>query len=128
MTKTKRRKGPAPGTAYPNIKRSRIGAKIACLRRERGISQVQLAEKTGLTSRMISFYERETDGIPPMRLEKIAQVLGTSIDELLNGEAKTINLEVNRAFLKRLELAKTLPEQKQKILSDMIDEMSGRKE
>jgi hypothetical protein len=73
-------------------------------------------------------YERETDGIPPMRLEKIAQVLGTSVDELLNSQAKTINLEVNRAFLKRLELAKKLPEHKQKILSQMIDEMTDKKD
>lgn len=123
MTKHKKRKGPAPGTAYPNVKRSKIGEKIACLRRERGISQVQLAEKTGLTARMVSFYERETDDIPPIRLEKIAKVLGTTVDELLNGQAKRINLEVNKAFLRRLELAKSLPAQKQKILSDMIDEM-----
>jgi transcriptional regulator with XRE-family HTH domain len=123
----KKKKGPAPGTLYKNVRRTQMGMRLASLRRTRGLSQVELAALTGLTQRAVSYYERESETIPSHHLQKIAKALSVSTDEILSHKPDQKDIEANRAFLRRLEIAKTLPEPKQKILSDMIDEMTGKK-
>lgn len=55
---------------------------VTRFRKQRGLSQYDLAEKTGLSRRMISHYE--TEGIlPPMeKLELLAEALGVKIPAL----------------------------------------------
>ena len=124
MTTTRKRKGPVPGTIYARIKRPPTGEKILALRRERGLSQTDLARKTGLSKRMVSFYERESANIPAPKLEFIAKALSVSIDELMGYHPNPLSLETNRSFLKKLDKAKRLPPEKQKIIADMITTLS----
>ena len=121
MSKTKKKKGPAPGTLYKNVTRTESGKKLAALRRSRGLTQSELAKRTGLTQRVISYYERESETIPSQHLRKIAHALNVTTDKILGYETEPTNLEINRAFLRRLEIAKTLPPKKQKIINDLID-------
>jgi transcriptional regulator with XRE-family HTH domain len=123
MSKAKKKRGPAPGTVYTKMKRTPIGTRIVSFRREKGFSQTDLAAKTGLTKRMISFYESRCEAIPINKLQRIAQALGIGLDELVNGNTNPTNLTTSRALLKRLETAKTLPEEKQKALIHVIDSM-----
>jgi transcriptional regulator with XRE-family HTH domain len=123
----KKKHGPIPGTQYKNIRRTKLGSNIAAARRLRGISQETLAEKTGISSRMISYYERESENIPANKLLKIAEALKVTTDQLLNETPDTTNLETSRALLKRIETLKQLPNVKQKVILDMIDQLSGKK-
>ena len=125
--KSKKRKGPAPGTLYKNVKRTELGMSIAAFRRERGFTQQTLADVTGLTKRMISYYERESETIPSNHMKKIASALKVSIDDLINRKPTNSVLTLNRSFLRKLEVAKTLPEKEQKIISDMIDSLARKK-
>lgn len=122
---SKRKHGPAPGTQYKNITRTKLGASIAAIRRLRGISQEELAEKTGISGRMISYYERESENIPASKLVKIADALKVTTHRLLNEPPDTTNLEVSRALLKRIDMLKKLPTEKQQVIIDMIDQLSG---
>jgi transcriptional regulator with XRE-family HTH domain len=122
----KRKKGPEPGTLYKNVKRTQLGMKIAALRRERGITQIELAQQAGLTKRIVSYYERESETIPSIHLQKFAQILRVPTDALLSNAPKMEDLNVNRGFLKRLEIAKQLPIKEQKIISDMIDSLAEK--
>jgi transcriptional regulator with XRE-family HTH domain len=124
---TKKRKGPAPGTVYSDIKRTAIGTQIVSFRRQKGYSQSDLARKTGLSKRMISFYERECETIPVNKLQKIATALSVGLDELTNAKPNKTNLTIKKSFLKRLEKAKSLPPEKQKVVLDIIDQLSGSK-
>ena len=56
------------------------------LRKERRISQVQLAAMLGVTQAAVSKWER--DGVPPgtENMSKLSVILGVSVDELLKGE------------------------------------------
>lgn len=54
---------------------------IKDLRRERGLTLDQLAEKTGISKRSICMYEANESDIPYMRLKKIAEVLNVNILE-----------------------------------------------
>ena len=121
-----KKRGPKPGTLYKNVKRTDLGVRIAALRRERGLTQERLAKRAGLSQRAISYYERESNAIPVDRLRRIADALHVSIDEFLKRVPPAAELKANRAFLRRLELAKTLPPRAQKILSDMIDTLAEK--
>lgn len=68
------------------MKPEKTGALIAALRRERGWTQMQLAERLHLSDRTISKWERGA-GLPDVSLlGDVAEVLGVSIETLLGGE------------------------------------------
>ena len=123
----KNKHGPAPGTQYKNIQRTKLGTNIATIRRLRGISQEELAKMSGVSARMISYYERESENIPASKLLKIAEVLKVTTDRLLNEQPDTSALETSRTLLKRVEILKTLSNEKQRVILDMIDQLSSKK-
>ncbi len=62
-----------------------IGKTIATLRKEKGLTQAQLGEKLCVTDKAVSKWESE-NGLPETTiLPKLAEVLGVSIDYLMNG-------------------------------------------
>lgn len=125
MKNLKKKKGPKTGTIYKDIKRTDLGRKIYALRMEKGLSQQDLADRTGLTKRMISYYERESDTIPIKKLHIVAKALNISLDRLVDGKINKLNLETNKALLKRLEKVKKLPPKKQKVIIDLVDNLSN---
>ena len=65
-----------------------LGKRIAQLRSQRGISQIELAEQLMVSRQAISKWE--TDGSVP-ELEKLIQlsnIFGVTLDELVKGEAQ----------------------------------------
>lgn len=69
-----------------------FGATISALRKEKGMTQLELARQMGVTDKAVSKWERNLsfpDVASPdvASLPKLAEVLGTSVDELL--EVKT---------------------------------------
>jgi transcriptional regulator with XRE-family HTH domain len=75
---------------------------MARLRRLRGMTQTELGEKIGTSFRMVAYYEGQADRPPAHLLDKLAQVLGASADELLGLKAiqgdAPINLRIWRRF------------------------------
>ena len=64
-----------------------FGATISALRKERGMTQLDLARQMGVTDKAVSKWERNLSFPDVATLPKLAEVLGTSVDELL--EVKT---------------------------------------
>ena len=62
------------------------GAFLKQLRKERKLSQTQLANMLGVTQAAVSSWE--ANGVPPgiENAKKIAEIFGVSVDELLKGE------------------------------------------
>ena len=60
-----------------------FGARLAELRKERGFTQMELADQAGLSRRMLAYYEGQSEHPPTTHLPAIAQTLGVSADELL---------------------------------------------
>ena len=64
----------------------RVGSLIAFLRRSKGLTQQQLADRIGVTNRAVSKWETG-QGLPDVAvLPELARVLGCTVDELLAGE------------------------------------------
>ena len=57
----------------------KIGLKIKQIRKSRGLSQIELAEKIGLSFQQIQKYEKGATRISVMRLQQISDSLGVSI-------------------------------------------------
>ena len=60
-----------------------LGQRIARLRKEKGLTQVKLAEKMGMIQVLISDYERDKLRPHPEVIVRFAQALEVSADELL---------------------------------------------
>lgn len=68
------------------MKQKRIGEFISKLRKEKEMTQVELANHLGVTDRAISKWENGR-GLPDLSLiRELCDILGISINELLNGE------------------------------------------
>jgi len=122
-----KRKGPKPGTLFKNVQRTKVGLNITAARRRRGMTQTQLAEKIGLDKYTVSYYERKCQSIPLDTLRGIAEALNTSVDFLINGDATRTDMAASKALLTRLEKAKTMPPEKQKLIIDLIDNLSDNR-
>jgi DNA-binding XRE family transcriptional regulator/desulfoferrodoxin (superoxide reductase-like protein) len=74
-------------------------ATIRQLREKRGLTQAELAEKIGVSSKAISKWET-AKGLPDISLlQPLAQALGISVIELMNGE-RIINQNISANMLR----------------------------
>ena len=64
----------------------KIGKFIAECRKEKGFTQMQLAEKLGITDKAISKWERGLSMPDSSIMLTLCDMLGISVNELLNGE------------------------------------------
>ena len=64
----------------------KFGERLKQLRKEKGLSQEQLAEKANLHRTYIGMIERAEKNITLLNIEKIANALDTKISSLLNEE------------------------------------------
>jgi transcriptional regulator with XRE-family HTH domain len=94
----------------------KLGDKITMLRKQKNISQVELAEKTGISRDGISKYERG-DIVPSVEYAKrMADALGVSLDFLVSEDAREEALD--KEAVKRIRDIQKLPdEEKDKVLS-----------
>lgn len=63
--------------------KKKIGEKIAALRKDKNMTQEQLAEKVGITVQHLGTIERGKANTTLNRLDKIADVLGCSSNDLI---------------------------------------------
>ena len=64
----------------------KIGRFIAECRKEKKLSQLQLAERLGITDKAISKWERGISKPSSSIMLELCEILGISVNELLNGE------------------------------------------
>lgn len=64
-----------------------FGSIVSALRKQKGMTQLDLAQKMGVTDKAVSKWERDLSFPDVGTLPKLAVELGTSVDDLL--EAKT---------------------------------------
>jgi transcriptional regulator with XRE-family HTH domain len=126
--KNEAKRGPVKGVKLDQVTRSEFGKHLFTIRRARGISQKELGEKVGLSLRMISYYERDTNGPPVAVLKNIASALGVSASYLL-GESPlktTVKDEIDYALKKPVETLQRLPKKQQRTAITMIEALAAK--
>ena len=79
-----------------------LGSRIQELRKSLGYSQVELGQRIGVSKSQVNRYENKGIQPPADILIKIADLFGTSVDFLINGQSE----EKAKATLKNAELLK----------------------
>jgi transcriptional regulator with XRE-family HTH domain len=83
-----------------------IGSRIRKIREQKGFSQENIANELGITQPSYARLEKEDDRISITRLVSIADILKTSVAELINEKADKIvnqqNSENPQAFIRNI--------------------------
>jgi transcriptional regulator with XRE-family HTH domain len=109
-------------TAHPAPERESLGQRLARLRRERGLTQVELAQRLGVAQPVVSDYERGELRLHGQLIVKLTELLGVSSEELLGLKKPTTNGAIkNRRLLRRLQEIERLPRRDQQALLRTID-------
>jgi len=109
-----------PSSKQPSL----IGAKIAELRHEAGLSQERLASFLGIPQRTLSYYEREAEDMPSSLLLSIAKALGIPIEDLLNRQRGDLKKRGPKSRIElQLEVVKHLPPSEQQFISKFLDKV-----
>jgi transcriptional regulator with XRE-family HTH domain len=111
-----------PGGRPAKHPRSTFGARLAQLRERVGISQLQLAQKLGVTQQAVALWERKTNAPRSDTLTKLAQALQVTIEELLSIQAPKPKRAVARGRLQSVfEAAAKLPRRQQEKVAEFVE-------
>lgn len=102
---------------------ARLGARIAQLRKEQGITQVQLAGQLGVSQQTITAYEVGRRRIQVSALPVIAQALGVTVEALVAETPKPGKRGPAPKLQQQLERLQTLPKAKQRMVSEVLDSL-----
>ena len=84
-----------------------IGKRIGLLRRQKGLTQEELANHMGVSPQAVSKWENDQTCPDISALPKLAQLFGVTVDELLSGKEE-------------LPAVRVLPPEQRKDLKDML--------
>jgi len=100
----------------------KLGQRIAALRNERGLTQVQLAEILGYSQQQVLSFEKGRRRIPVSALPDLSKALGVSVEELLGAaEEKPAKRGPAPKLQRQLEQLSQLPRSQQRFVSQMLD-------
>ena len=60
-----------------------LGGRIARLRKEKGMTQLELADRMGVTDKAVSKWERDVSCPDVASMPRLAETLGTTVDALM---------------------------------------------
>ena len=98
------------------MEKETFGVMVARLRKERGMTQSDLAEKMCVTDKAVSKWERDISYPDIASLPKLAEILGVSVDELMQAN--------NRAATPQASNAHNI-EEKEKRAANAISRIAG---
>jgi transcriptional regulator with XRE-family HTH domain len=99
-----------------------LGARVAQLRHDQNLTQVQLAEALGISQQMVASYEVGRRRIPVSMLQSLAQALSVDIDGLLGDAAKARARRGPAPVLARhMERISALPKTQQKFVIQVLE-------
>lgn len=109
---------PAKGPA------TEYGQHLASLRKAAGLSQMAMAEALGIPQRTLSFYEQKGVYLPSNLVKPMAELLGTSIEVILNIPASKEGKRGPKSKLERqFEEVQKLSRNKQEFISKLLGQI-----
>jgi transcriptional regulator with XRE-family HTH domain len=99
------------------------GQRLARLRKERGFTQVQLAEQVGIIQSLVSDYETDRLKLSAEMVVRFAMALDVSTDDLLHPEAKKKKAAKGPSLkiVRRMEEIEKLPPREQTLVLSALD-------
>ena len=105
-----------------------IAQRLAAIRKQRGFTQTEVANRLWISQPIISSYERGGLRLHGELLVQLAQILDISVDEILGTKPleRPASAPTKRRFLRRLQMIDRLPKRDQQALLRTIDAFLGR--
>ena len=100
---------------------TKLGARVAALRNECGMTQRQLAEVLGCSQQQVVSFEKARCKIPVPTLVVMAETFGVSLEELVGIEQVPRTRQSLARIERQLEQLAKLPKAKQRFVSEMLD-------
>lgn len=98
-----------------------LGSRIAQLRKEQGITQVQLAEWLNVSQQTVNAYEVGRRRMAVSALPTIAKLLGVSLEELIGEPQKPGKRGPTPKLQQQMQRIHQLPKARQKFVMEMIE-------
>lgn len=98
-----------------------LGARIAELRKNSAITQVQLAETMNVSQQTVASWEVGRRGVPVSSLPLLARTLGVSVETLIGEQTTTAKRGPTPKLQQQVERLSRLPKAKQKFVMEMLD-------
>jgi transcriptional regulator with XRE-family HTH domain len=98
-----------------------LGARIAELRREQGLSQQAVADELGIAQQTFAHYEVGRARLPASYLPLLSRLFGVATDELLGLRGGAGKRGPAPKYQKQLERIAQLPRARQRVVVDMLD-------
>src|ERR1700683_740534 len=93
-----------------------LGGRIAALRKEQSLTQVQLAETLGLTQQMVASYEVGRRRVPVSLLPPPPRALSPSLEALIGEKAPPSKRGPASMWQQKIERLSRLPKAQQKVV------------
>lgn len=102
---------------------SDLGKRIVQLRKQKNMSQTDLAKMVGVSYAQIGRYEIKGAQPPAEVLKKIAEVLGTTVDYLVSGDSdEKARTTLNDAeLLQQFKAVQQMDDEDKRVIKTMID-------
>ena len=109
------------------IKRSNFALNLIKFRKQKGFSQAKLSQMTGLSPRMIAYYETESINPPIGKIKIIADALKINVSDLIN-ENKEYNeiIDIDSRILKISMMLKELNRYDKETVYNMIKSLYNK--
>jgi transcriptional regulator with XRE-family HTH domain len=127
-----KKRGPKKGSSFKDAKPYSFGRRLYEIRKRKGLTQRQLAEKLSATVRAISYYEREAKNPTLEQIERLAAALDVPKKFFLEDGFKDLNEipatpPVIKSLRQVLPNLKDLPRKKQESLVVVINGLLSEK-
>ena len=107
----------------------KIGKKIVSLRKRKNMTQMELADKLGISFQAVSNWERGNSMPDISKLPELAEIFGVTLDELLGEKSPLIEAAVEDRLEECVEKQEVEKEEVEKVLPllkpDQIQNMAG---
>jgi transcriptional regulator with XRE-family HTH domain len=100
-----------------------IGKRLQSVRKRRGLTQKELADKIGMTREVVASYETGRSHLTATTLLDIAAVLRVTVNEILGLERKAVEVTITRRWAKRMDIIEGLPESVKKHILRTLDDV-----
>jgi transcriptional regulator with XRE-family HTH domain len=100
-----------------------LGERLARIRKERGLTQKDVADRTGLTQVLVSDYERDRIRLTAEMAVRFVEALGVGTEELLRPKKKAPlpDDQPSPKLMRRMKQIESLPVYEQRALLTTID-------
>ena len=98
-----------------------LGQRVATLRKDQHMTQVQLAEYLGISQQLIASYEAGRRKIPASVLPALAKLFAVPVEQLLGMSNRATRRGPTPKLQRQIEQISRLPKAKQRFVIAMLD-------